>query len=186
MSAREPIAHVPAGLHFLAADRPPAELTGLRIPRREGMKLQEIGLFEVGPGTSRRPADAVVTPLTGGLELAALGDLAAEIRTRTLPHERTILGKAATPARQPHRVAALSLVHFITEPVAQALPLDAVELKLRFSAPWKEDVWWLRIQAPVNPRRDFLNVPVRLVNPTPGTIGSRSWSTTSARPLRRM
>src|SRR5262249_17125693 len=111
---------------------------------------------------------AGVTPLTGSLELAALGGLAAEIRTRTLPHERTVLGKAATPARQPHRVAALSPVHFVTEPVAEALPLDAVELKLRFSAPWKEDVWWLRIQDPVNPRRDLLNVPVRLVNPTPG------------------
>src|SRR5262249_9716079 len=111
---------------------------------------------------------AGVTPLTGSLELAALGGLAAEIRTRTLPHERTVLGKAATPARQPHRVAALSPVHFVTEPVAEALPLDAVELKLRFSAPWKEDVWWLRIQDPVNPRRDLLSVPVRLGNPTPG------------------
>src|SRR4029079_17297291 len=67
-----------------------------------------------------------------------------------------------------HSLAALTRVHLVSEPVAEVLPLDAVELKLRFSAPWKEDVWWLRVQDPVNPRRDLLNVPVRVVNPTPG------------------
>jgi hypothetical protein len=166
--SREPIAQVPLGLHFLAAEGFPANLTGLRIPRREGMKLQELGLFEVGAAPAQRPAGTVVTPLTGGLELDTLGGLSAELRTRTLPYERTVLGKAANPARQPQAVPGLSRVHFITEPVAEALPLDAVELKLRFTAPWKEDVWWLRGQDPVNPRRDLLNLPVRVVNPTPG------------------
>lgn len=166
--SREPIAQVPAGLHFLAAERLPANLTGLRIPRREGMKLQEIGLFEVNPTAPPRPAGAVVTPLTGGLDLTTLGGLAAEIRTRNLPHERSLISKATTPARQPHPVPALSRVHFVTEPVADVFPLDAVELKIRFSAPWKEDTWWLRVQDPVNPRRDLLSLPVRVVNPAPG------------------
>src|SRR5207249_10089730 len=94
--------------------------------------------------------------------------LAADIRTRTLPHERGVFGKAATAARQTHPVAALSRVHFLTEPVAEAMPLDAVELRLRFSAPWKQDVWWLRVQDPVNPRRDLIHVAVRVINPSPG------------------
>jgi hypothetical protein len=165
--SREPIAHVPAGLHFLAADRLPANLTGLRIPRREGMKLQEIGLFEVGPGSPQRPTGAVVTPLTGSLELASLGGLAADVRTRTLPHERSVFGKAVDNKRTTNPIEGLSRVHFVTEPVSEVMPLDAIELRLRFSAPWKEDVWWLRVQDPVNPRRDLLQVPVRVINPTP-------------------
>src|SRR6185369_12136379 len=36
--AREPIVQVPGGLHLLAAGRLPAGLTGLRLPRHEGMK----------------------------------------------------------------------------------------------------------------------------------------------------
>lgn len=166
--SRDPIIQVPPGLHFLAAERLPPNLDGLRIPRREGMKLQEIGLFEVGVGALQRPLDAVITPLTGAVELETFGGMAAEMRTRTLPHERLVLGKAPASARQPQTVPALSRAHFVTEPVAAALPLDAVELKLRFSAPWTEDIWWLRIQDPVNPRRDLLHVPVRIVNPTPG------------------
>lgn len=166
--SREPIAQVPPGLHYLAAERLPASLTGLRIPRREGMKLQEIGLFEVGPDAATRPPGTLVTPLTGAVELETLRELAAEMRTRTLPHERVVIGKSAAPARQSFPVAALSRVHFVTEPASEALPLDTAELKLRFSAPWKEDLWWLRIQDPVNPRRDLLNMPVRIVNPTPG------------------
>lgn len=165
---REPIIQVPPGMHFLAAGRLPAGLTGLRLPRHEGMKLQEIGLFEVGPGTSKRPPGAIVTPLTGAVEPDALKQLAVEIRTRTLPHERTVLGRAAMPANHSFPVLPLARAHFVTEPVTEALPLDAVELKLRFSAPWKEDVWWVRVQDPVNPRRDLLNVPVRVINPVPG------------------
>src|SRR5262249_38085582 len=143
-------------------------LTGLRIPRREGMKLQEIGLFEVGPSAAQRPPSAVVTPVTGPLELESLGALAADIRTRTLPYERGVFGKAANTERKSHPVAALSRIHLVTEPTADVLPLDAIELRLRFSAPWKEDVWWLRVQDPVNPRRDLSHVPMRILNPTPG------------------
>jgi Concanavalin A-like lectin/glucanases superfamily len=166
--SRAPILQVPPGLHFLGSGKLPAGLTGLRLPRHEGMKLQEIGLFEVGHDVTGRPPGTIVTPLTGAVELDTLRQLAVEIRTRTLSHERTVLGKAARPTRQACPVAPLSRVHLLTEPVTEALPLDAVELKLRFSAPWKEDIWWLRIQDPVNPRRDLLNVPVRVVNPTLG------------------
>jgi hypothetical protein len=166
--SRGPVIQVPPGQHFLAAGRLPAGLTGLRLPRYEGMRLQEIGVLEVRPGVTKRPPGTIVTPMAGAVELDTLQGLAAEVRTRTLPHERTILGKSMTPARQPYPVAPLTRAHFVTEPVREALPLDAVELKLRFSAPWNEDVWWLRIQDPVNPRRDLLNVPVRIVNPTPG------------------
>jgi hypothetical protein len=164
--SREPIAAVPAGRHLLAASKLPPKLTGLRVPRREGMKLQEIGLFAVQ--TSKSPADApaLVTPLTGELDGDALGELAGQIRARTLPHERRVLGKAAASKQAP--VAALSRVHFVTEPVAEVTPLDAVHLRLTFTAPWKEDVWWLRVQDPVNPRRDLFQVPLRVVNPTPG------------------
>lgn len=166
--SRDPIAQVPPGMHYLAAERLPPNLTGLRIPRREEMKLQELSLLEVGPASQQRPAAAVVTPLTGALDLETLGGLAADIRTRTLPHERLVVGKATSSERQTHQVAALSRIHLITKPVAEAMPLDAVELKVRFSAPWKEDVCWLRVQDPVNPRRDLLHIPVRIVNPTPG------------------
>ncbi|MFN4258938.1 MAG: LamG-like jellyroll fold domain-containing protein [Gemmataceae bacterium] len=160
-----PLAEVPTGLHYLSAHRLPPDLTGLRVPRREGMKLHEIGLFAV----ERRPiskATGRITPITGFLDRDALGGLVEQIHTLTLPHERTLLGKGKGVKSVP--VAGLSRVHFVSKPVTEALPLDAVSLRLTFSAPWRADVWWLRVQDPVNPRRDLMNVPVRVLNPVPG------------------
>ncbi|MCC6419331.1 MAG: hypothetical protein IT429_13940 [Gemmataceae bacterium] len=164
--SRAPVVRVPAGLHFLAADRLLPGLTGLRVPRREGMKLHEIVALAVDatPGKSDRPV--VATPLTGRLEAEALQDLADDLRVRTLPEERLVLGKGAGGGR--HAVPALSRVHFITEPVAAATPVEAVGVRLRVVAPWRESVWWLRVQDPVNPRRDLMHVPLRVVNPAPG------------------
>lgn len=165
--SRAPIAPVPAGLHFLAADRLPEGLTGVRIPRRDNMKLQEIGLYGVEKRRALDHPKALLTPMTGLVEPTMPGSFAGQIRTRTLPHERRTFGKASV-AGKPEAVSALTRSHFITEPVAETTPLDALSLRLTFVAPWKEDIWWLRVQDPNNPRRDLMHVPVRVVNPAPG------------------
>jgi hypothetical protein len=165
--SRDPILAVPAGLHYLAAQQLPPDLTGLRLPRREGMKLHEVGAFAVEAGPAKPAGPVLATPLNGPLGWKQIPELAGQIRTRTLPGERLLLGKGdAGPISHP--VPALARFHLISEPVAQATPLDAVRLQLRVVAPWKESVWWLRVQDPVNPRRDLMMVPVRVRNPTPG------------------
>ncbi len=164
--SRDPVMSVPAGLHFLAAERLPPGLTGLRVPRREGMKLHEITALSVD--AAPQPARPVVTtPLTGRLELEALKGLGEDLRARTLPAERLVLSKSAAGPRT-HSLAALTRAHFVTEPVAAATPVEALGVRLRLVAPWRESVWWLRVQDPVNPRRDLMHVPLRVVNPAPG------------------
>lgn len=158
---------VPTGLHFLAADKLPPRITGLRIPRREGMKLQEIVPLAVTAATDSG-VTRIRTPLTGTLALDSLGPLAADIRTRTLPSERLVLGQAIDAPAKRHHVAPLTRLHLLTEPAAEVVPLDAVEVRLAFSAAWKEDIWWLRVQDPVNPRRDLMHIPLRIRNPAPG------------------
>lgn len=165
--SRQPIMTVQQGLHFLAAERLPANLTGLRIPRRDGMKLHEVGAFAVDDRPPAPPTQTVDTPLTGALALKELKDLADDIRTTKLREERVVLGKAAGAERKAYSIAPLARLHLITEPVAEVTPLDALEVRLNFIGGWKESVWWLRVQDPVNPRRDLMAVPVRVVNPTP-------------------
>ena len=99
---------MPAGLHFLAAEQLPADLTGLRIPRREGMKLQEIGLYAVDSAAAARQPRRRSRRITGAVAAGHARQLAAELRTRTLPHERRVLGKAADGAGKRTPVAALS------------------------------------------------------------------------------
>lgn len=164
--SREPIVEVPPGLHHLAADRLPPGLSGLRLGRREGMKLQEIVALAVEAASDMAPPK-LVTSLTGPLELASLGPIASELRTRTLPSERTVLGRAAVATRG-ERVSALGRVHLVSDAVAEVVPLDAVEVRLAFQADWTEDIWWLRVQDPVNLRRDLMHVPLRVRNPAPG------------------
>lgn len=167
--SRAPIAKVPSGLHFLAAAELPNNLTGLRVPRNDKIKLQEIGLYSVEKRRTSEDAKALTTPINGLLDVESLGGLAGQLRTRTLPHERGVFGKSSTlpTALRGHDVPALTRLHFVTEPVAETTPLDALSLQLQFVAPWKEDVWWLRIQDPNNPRRDLLHLPVRVINPSP-------------------
>jgi hypothetical protein len=165
--SREPIVTVPAGLHFLAAAPLPSGLTGLRIPRREAMKLHEIGIFTVDHQPAETPRQVFSTPLTGTLDLHAASGLASDLRTRAVPEERLALHKATGAPQESRRLAALRRVYLVSEPVPQAVPLDAIQLRLRFRAPWQESVWWLRVQDPVNPRRDLLCLPVRVHNPTP-------------------
>jgi hypothetical protein len=129
--SRDPIVSVPAGLHFLAAALLPSGLTGLRIPRRDAMKLHEIGIFAVDSQPAETPRPVFSAP------------------------------------QESRRLAALRRVTFVSEPVPEAIPLDAIELRLRFRAPWQESVWWLRVQDPVNPRRDLICLPLRVHNPTP-------------------
>lgn len=168
--SRAPIAQVPAGLHFLAADKLPAGLTGVRIPRRDKMKLQEIGAYSVEKRKTAASDKSLTTPLTGPIDVDALGGLAGQLRTRTLAHERVVLGKsgAMPTALRGHAVPSLTRVHFVSEPIAETTPLDALSLRLKFIAPWKEDIWWLRIQDPNNPRRDLMHLPVRVSNSAPG------------------
>ncbi len=154
--SREPIVTVPAGLHFLAAARLPSGLTGLRIPRCEAMKLHEIGIFSVDHRPAETPTLVSSTPLTGTVDLQEDAGLASDLRTRAVPEERLALQKATGAPQENQRLGALRRVYFVSEPVSQAFPLDAIQLRLRFRAPWQESVWWLRIQDPVNPRRDLL------------------------------
>jgi hypothetical protein len=107
------------------------------------------------------------TPLTGTVDLEDVAGLASDLRTRALPEERLALCKATGSPQASRRLAALRRVYLVSEPVPEAVPLDAIGLRLRFRAPWNESVWWLRIQDPVNPRRDLLCLPVRVHNPTP-------------------
>lgn len=167
--SRAPLLSVPEGLHFVAAAKLPPGLTGLHVLRNEGMKLHEIGALAFDHSKSTGPANPVSTPLTGTVDWKNVAGFAEALSARTLPHERLVLGKTAgsTPAR--HAVAGLSRVHLLSEPVAEITPLDAVRVSLTLTAPWQESVWWLRVQDPVNPRRDLLHVPVRLRNSTPGT-----------------
>src|SRR5206468_2347521 len=104
------------------AHRLPPRLTGLRIPRREGMKLQEITPLAV-EGPSGKPPNRIVTPLTGTLTLDSLGPFAADLCTLTLPTERVVLGRGAGPGHG--QVPALGRIHLLTEPVSAAVPLDA-------------------------------------------------------------
>jgi hypothetical protein len=165
--SRAPVAQVPAGLHYLAAQKLPPGLTGLSIPRVEGMKLHEVTAFAVETGPAKPAGPVLTTPLNGPLGWKQIPELADQIRARTLPGERRLLGKG-DGGPMAHDVPALSRFHLISEPVAAATPLDAVRLQLRVIAPWKESIWWLRAQDPVNPRRDLLHVPVRVRNTAPG------------------
>src|SRR5262249_21752368 len=110
---------------------------------------------------------SVITSLSGPLKLLALGPVADDIRARYLPHERRVFGKTGEAGREGHSLAPLRRGHFLFEPVKEALPLVGVNLQLPFKAAWKDAVWWLRVQDPVNPRRDLMNLPVRVVNATP-------------------
>lgn len=163
--SREPVAEVPSGPHGFAASRLPAGLTGLRVPARDGMKLHEIAALEVDTRPQELARRVIITPITGRVEPAE--DLARELRTRMLPEERIVLGRAAENKHSTHTYWPMCRVHFVTDPVPAVTPLEAVAIRLRFSAGWKESVWWLRVQDPVNPRRDLFHVPVRVVNPTP-------------------
>jgi hypothetical protein len=166
-ASREPIVQVPAGLHYLAADRLPSGLSGLRIPRREGMKLHELGAFAVHPASGEAPRK-IVTPITGLLELSSLGPTADELRTRNAPEDRSVLGNAAGKTRKPGPLPPLGRIHLLSDPVVESVPLDAVQLRLVFTAGWKEDIWWLRVPDPVNPRRDLMHLPLRVHNAAPG------------------
>jgi hypothetical protein len=157
-----------SGLPYLAAARLPSELTGLRIPRQEKMKLQEVAVIARQIRKSPAESDANTTPIAGELDINSLGPLGAQIKARTALHERRVFGKSAATARKAVDVPGLTRIHLVTAPVADALPLDAVSLRVKFVAAWKEDVWWLRIQDPVNPRRDLFQLPVRVVNTAPG------------------
>src|SRR5262249_35620951 len=158
--SREPIVTVPSGLHFVAAAPLPSGLTGVRIPRRESMKLHEIGVFTVDHQPAA-PGQEFSTPLTGTIDLPGVADLASDLQTRALPEERLVFHRAMGAPEASRRLAALRRVHFVSEPIPEAVPLDAIELRLRFRAPWRDSVWWLRIQDPVNPRRDLLCLPLR-------------------------
>lgn len=164
--SRKPITEVPNGMHFLAAAKLPPNLSGLQVPRNEDMKLQEVIALAVDGPPKTAPA-RIATPLSGTLALDDIGTLAADIRTHSLPHERVALGRAKSPQKS-QSVAGLSLVHFVTDPVSEATPLDGIGLRVIFNAAWKEDIWYLRVQDPVNPRRDLMFVPIRVVNPAPG------------------
>jgi hypothetical protein len=156
------------GLPYLAAAKLPPNLTGLRIPRQEKMKLQEVSLFAIQ--SQKPPADkeTATTPIAGELDFASLGALGTQIQTRTAANERRVFGKSAAATRKAVDIPGLTRVHLVTAPATGALPLDAVNLRVKFIAAWKEDVWWLRIQDPVNPRRDLFHVPVRVANAAPG------------------
>ena len=118
----------------------PADLTGLRIPRREGMKLQEIG-----PVRGRDPADASgrrrpsSRRSPGPLDLAALGTwpprsarapcrTSARSSARRLPRSGRRMPVAA-PEPGPLRQRAGRRGHCRWTPSS---------LRLTFSAPWKE------------------------------------------------
>ena len=162
-----PLLKAPNEAYSVAAVQLPADLTGLRVPRREGMKLHELLALEVDTRPQQAARPVMSTPMTGRVEPAPQSEWGKALRTRFLPDERHVLGRGPGPKQERHLVEACGRVHFVTDPVPAVTPLDAVQLRFSFTAPWKESVWWLRVQDPVNSQRDLMYVPVRVRNPNP-------------------
>ncbi len=167
--SQKPVAQVPAGMHFLAASPLPAELTGLAVPRYEGMRLQEIIALGVKQIPSKIAPGALVTPLTGLLAESVLGEEKShDLRVRNLPADRRLLGHGKAVESAKLAVPALGKLHLLADPVDAPVYLDAVNVQLTFAAKWQQDVWWLRVQDPVNPQRLLMEVPVVVQNSAPG------------------
>lgn len=172
----EPIVSVPEGLHFFAADRLPEGITGLRLPRREGMKLHHIDALAVQEtahdGTEAGDPAADRTPIVGRLADDALPEaVERDLALRHPASERTVLGDVTGHESDPdeaHAIAALQRVHLLAEAHEADRYLTGVALDLTFTAAWNETRWWVRVSDPVNPQRDVLDIPLRVVNEAPG------------------
>lgn len=168
-TSQQPMVSVPQGMHFYAAAKLPEQLTGLQIPRCEGMRLQEAIPWRVEQKASGALPAGMVTPLTGLIDASLLGEeKGRELRVRNLPKDRQLFGNTATKGGQPIAVAPLGKLHLVADPNESPVYLDGLRVQLQFIADWQEDLWWLRVQDPVNPQRLLLEAPVRVRNPTPG------------------
>lgn len=165
-----PFVQVPDGLRAFWSKRLDGQaLDGLRIPRRENMRLHDIRFWSKERGAGPLGPNAITTEIRGAVPPEDLGDLWKEICARTLPEERRVFGAAEQQeALEDAALPAFTRYHLATDPAPENVFLEKVRLRLRFRADWAESVLWVRMVEPVNPMRNWAYFPVRLRNPAPG------------------
>jgi len=166
--SQEPWLVVPRGLRsFWSRTLNGLALDGLRMVRQDKVRLHELHLWS-REDVPQAHTTAFETLLTGPVQPEALGELAGEIRMRTLPEERRVFGHVEAQVPRTVTVPALTRYHVVTDPAHADVFLDAVELRLQLVADWPDSVLWIRLVDPVNRMRDMAYIPVRLRNPAPG------------------